>query len=83
MFIASERSAASITAKPATGKGDDMNGPEPRSVRIAYLHGPASDTHQSPALPQLFVVCMSGIANLWCGALISRAIAVSDRHELG
>jgi hypothetical protein len=54
----------------------------PCSVGIAYLHRVAGDTHQSPSLPELFVVCMSGIPNLWCGTVISRAIAVSDRHEL-
>jgi hypothetical protein len=82
--IASARLAASITAKPASGKADDMKAEfsvrtPPAKVLRTCTGTPA--TPKGAALFQFRVVGVSCIADVFGCAFISRAVAISNRHE--
>jgi hypothetical protein len=81
---ASAMVAASITAKPATGSVDRMNGPVcvTSPIVVTHLHGRTGDSHFCSLAEQQSVMRVRRVSHARVGTVVSRAIAVANRHEL-
>ena len=85
MSTASARPAASITAKPATGKRGTQKravlGRDPRAVVVADLHRIPRHAHLHALAGQLRIMRMGRIPYRGVSAVVTLLVAVPDGDE--